>query len=229
MAKVKFGMMMTDARGKIGGQVFSKNKGGAYVRTKVTPANPQSSYQIAVRAALAAISAGWKSLSQAAREAWIGATGNYKTTDIFGDAKQLSGSQLYVKLNLNLSNAGQPGITLPPLPLGATGVSIDSVTADNSANTVEITTGGAVPAGHTALVFATPALSPGRSFLKSEYRLIGTKPAGSTSPLDVSSDYNAKFGAVGAVGQRIGVKVLFVRNATGESTLGGSADSLIVV
>ena len=42
MAKIKFGMMMTDASGKLGGQVFSKNRGGSYVRTKVTPTNPQT-------------------------------------------------------------------------------------------------------------------------------------------------------------------------------------------
>lgn len=45
MAKIKFGMMMTDARGKLGGQVFSKNRSGSYVRTKVTPVNPQTTTQ----------------------------------------------------------------------------------------------------------------------------------------------------------------------------------------
>ena len=55
MAKIKFGMMMTDARGKLGGQVFSKNKGGAYVRTKVTPSNPQTIAQTTRRALFAAI------------------------------------------------------------------------------------------------------------------------------------------------------------------------------
>ena len=49
MAKIKFGMMMTDASGKLGGQVFSKNRGGSYVRTKSTPVNRQSSAQMNVR------------------------------------------------------------------------------------------------------------------------------------------------------------------------------------
>src|SRR4030066_216535 len=228
-AKIKFGMMMTDARGKLGGQVFSKNKGGAYVRTKVTPANPQTSYQLAVRAALASISQSWKGLVQASRDAWNGAVGNFKITDIFGDVKILSGSQLYTKLNLNLTNAGQALITTPPLPQGAQTVTIDSVASDNSSNTVIITAGGAVPVGHTALVFATPAVSPGREFLKNEYRLIEAVAGGTVSPYAVSAAYNSKFGAVGAVGQRVGVKVLFVRNATGEASLGGAANSLIVV
>ena len=38
--KIKFGSEVVDGRGKIGGHVYSKNKGGAYKRTKVTPSNP---------------------------------------------------------------------------------------------------------------------------------------------------------------------------------------------
>lgn len=228
MAKIKFGMMMTDARGKLGGQVFSKNRGGSYVRTKVTPSNPQTSDQLGVRAAFASISQAWKGLAQAARDAWNGAVGNFSVQDIFGDSKQLTGAQLHNKLNLNLSNAGQSLITTPPLPQGAQTVSITSVDADNSANSVIITAGGSVPVGHTALVFATPAVSPGKKFLKNQYRLIGTLAGGTASPFTVSSSYNNKFGAVGAVGQRIGVRVLFVRNDTGEAALGGAADTLIV-
>ena len=36
MAKIKFGAMMVDASGKLGGQVFAKNRGGAYIRTKTS-------------------------------------------------------------------------------------------------------------------------------------------------------------------------------------------------
>lgn len=47
--KIKWGMMMTDGRGKLGGQVASKNRAGAYVRTKVTPVNPRTTQQQAIR------------------------------------------------------------------------------------------------------------------------------------------------------------------------------------
>jgi hypothetical protein len=40
--KMKFGAIVTEGRGKIGGHVASKNKSGAYLRTKVTPVNRQS-------------------------------------------------------------------------------------------------------------------------------------------------------------------------------------------
>src|SRR3546814_20356183 len=73
MAKVKFGALMTDARGKLGGHVFSKNRAGSYLRTKVTPVNPQTSYQTSVRALFGAISPQWSGLSQAVRDSFNGA------------------------------------------------------------------------------------------------------------------------------------------------------------
>jgi hypothetical protein len=49
MAKINFGQTVNDARGKLGGTVFSKNKSGAYTRRKVTPANPRTVAQSRVR------------------------------------------------------------------------------------------------------------------------------------------------------------------------------------
>src|SRR5690606_26146133 len=99
MAKIKFGMMMTDARGKLGGQVFSKNRGGSYIRTKVTPSNPRSSFQQAIRTLLSGFSQAWSSLTANQRSAWNGAVSNWSKTDIFGDIKNPTGKNLFVRLN----------------------------------------------------------------------------------------------------------------------------------
>ena len=64
MARIKFGMMMTDARGKLGGQVFTKTRSGATVRTKVTPVNLKSSAQALVRNRFGSLSQGWRGLSE---------------------------------------------------------------------------------------------------------------------------------------------------------------------
>jgi hypothetical protein len=53
--KVLFGAIVVDGRGKIGGHVMSKNRAGAFMRTKVTPINRKSSFQTGVRSRLAAI------------------------------------------------------------------------------------------------------------------------------------------------------------------------------
>ena len=88
MARIKFGMMMTDARGKLGGQVFSKNRSGAYVRTKVTPSNPRSMAQMSSRSILGSLSVMWNSLTLEKVSAWNAATADWQKTDIFGDLKK---------------------------------------------------------------------------------------------------------------------------------------------
>jgi len=117
MAKIKFGMMMTDARGKLGGQVFSKNRSGSYVRTKVTPINPQKPAQTAVRATFGAIAQAWSGLDQAQRDAWDGAVSNWQKTDIFGDVVNPTGKSLYQRLNTQLVASVQAQIGLPPAKL----------------------------------------------------------------------------------------------------------------
>ena len=42
MAKILTTAIVADIRNKLNGSVFSKNRYGAYVRTKVTPVNPQT-------------------------------------------------------------------------------------------------------------------------------------------------------------------------------------------
>lgn len=226
--KIKFGALVVDGRGKIGGHVASKNRAGAYLRTKVTPSNPQTSYQIGVRSFFTTVSQAWRGLTESQRDQWRTAVPNFSVSDIFGDSKQLSGSQLHQKLNLNLLNAGQSVITTPPVPAGADQVTIDSLAADNSSNTTILTMGGAVPAGTSMMVFATPAVSPGKTFVKNLYRLIAVAPPAEATPYDFSTEYQAKFGAVGATGQKIGVRCVFVNNSTGESAFGGAVETIIV-
>jgi len=133
MAKIKFGMMMTDARGKLGGQVFSKNKGGAYIRTKVTPVNPATVAQQLVRAIFAFFSQNWRALTEAQRTAWNAAVSNFTSTDIFADVRTPSGFNLYKKLNQNLLLISAAPIATPPLPQTVISPFLDSIVADQQA------------------------------------------------------------------------------------------------
>ncbi len=119
MAKVKFGLVVSDMRNKLNGSVFARNRGGAYVRTKVTPLNPQTAAQIGARSLLTSLAQDFRSLTQEQITAWNNATTQWQTTDIFGDSVSPTGLGLYVRLNANISNAGGTLITLPPSPVGA--------------------------------------------------------------------------------------------------------------
>ena len=147
MAKINFsGIAGVDMRNKLNGSVFSKNRGGAYVRTKVTPVNPQSTAQQNARNRLSTQSQNWRGETESARQSWIDASPNFPYTDIFGNSKTLSGFQLYVKFNSNLSYIGEAAISTAPAAVAIPSLAITALVADDSANTVIITATTPVPA-----------------------------------------------------------------------------------
>ena len=65
MAQIKFSPLVDDARGSVGDTTFSKWKGRSYIRTRVTPSNPQTTAQTNVRDAMRETVGLWQSLSTA--------------------------------------------------------------------------------------------------------------------------------------------------------------------
>ena len=216
MAKILFTAFLAEMRGKVNGTVFSKNRGGAYARTKVTPSNPQTAAQNLVRSRLTGFSQGWRGLAQSARDAWNAAVASFPRTNVFGNSKILSGHQLYIGLNSQLQAAGQSSIGTPPVPAGAPAVTSASGAAAAGAGTFTVTYApDPVPADTTLIIDCTEQVSAGKNNLNSLYRQVATVAAAATSPYDIATEYVAKFGSL-IEGQKIGVRVRSVNNLTGE-------------
>jgi hypothetical protein len=216
MAKILFGMMMTDARGKLGGQVFSKNNAGAYVRTKVTPVNPRSSAQTGVRSIFAQISQAWSGLTASQIKGWNKAVDSWKRTDIFGNLKSTTGKALFQRINQNLLNSGQAILNNAPVPTENSLLRLVAANFDVNAPLYDVqVTGNEV--GTVIQVQATPPLSEGTSFIKNRLRVIGYIAGSAATSLDVTALYTAKFGAV-ALGQNVHVAVRVI-NAVGQASV----------
>lgn len=215
--KCKFGAIVVDGRNKLGGHVASKNRAGAYWRTKVTPMNPNTSYQAEVRNRLSTLSSAWRGIGAAAILQWNNAVDLFKSTDIFGDIRRPTGLNLYQMLNNNLIRIGIAPITMPPLPV-ALPVIITGVLTAVSAGAIIVTfTEDPVITDSEIEVAATPALSPGKSFVKAEFRRIGLMPAIVANVTTLTTIYGAKFGPVGAADMKIFVKMHQVSKTTGQA------------
>lgn len=197
MAKIKFGMMMTDARGKLGGQVFSKNNAGSYVRTKVTPSNPQTSYQSSARALFGSISAGWSGLSQAVRDSFNAAVSDWATTDVFGDLRNPTGKNLFQRLNNQAQSAGLAAVVTVPAKATLPTDVVSAATIAVGAGTLTLT-GANTDASTQIMLYATPVLTAGTKFVKNRLRNITNFAGDSAVPLDEYTAYTAKFGAPAA-------------------------------
>lgn len=209
MAKIKFGMMMTDARGKLGGQVFSKNRGGSYVRTKVTPSNPRTLAQMESRNILGTVSSAWNGLTVAQRASWNSAVDEFKRTDVFGDLKTPSGKNLFTRLNKNLEQAGLAMLTLAPAKEEIAPITATAVVIDIASGAITFTDMAAVPAGMVAQISATPSLSAGISYVKNQFRVIDYVASGPITGTDLYTAYTDRFG-VPQAGGNVHVQIRFI-------------------
>lgn len=206
--KLKFGAIVTDGRGKIGGHVASKNRAGAYLRTKVTPSNPNTVAQAQARGILGSLSQGWSQLTDSQRQGWNNAVKEWGTTDIFGDIKNPSGINLFVKLNANLVSVGLPQVSDVPARSEVPAVVVTLAVYRISTDTISFGFDSTLADAHIALVRATPRLSAGVSFVKSQFRVIGYENVVDDA-LALVGSYSQKFG-VPSVGANVYASVQFV-------------------
>lgn len=206
--KLKFGMIVTDGRGKLGGHVLSKNRAGAYARTKVTPSNPQTVAQSSARALFGSISQGWSDLTATQRDAWNTAVADWQKTDIFGDLRSPSGKALYQRLNNQAQSAGYPAVTSAPARLEMVSGVIASAVLDTNNGEV-LLTGIFGGAGARVMLFGSPVLSDGTTFVKNKLSLISAQPSDLFDNGQAYTDFVSKFGAP-AVGNNIYLAVKYV-------------------
>lgn len=219
MARIKYSALVSDMRNKLNGSVLSKNRAGSYVRNKTTPVNPQTGFQQAVRQRLGALSTEWGALTQPQRQSWIASTASFPYTDIFGDKKELDGKSLFVKLNSNLSNVGNPTIQQAPASVGVPVFGIVNATFSPGATGLDdllITVSApTVPVGFKLAIYATPAVKPGVEFVKNKFRFIGTATA-TGSNVDATALYNERFGGIFPAGYGMQIRVALVSTTSGQ-------------
>jgi hypothetical protein len=194
--KVLYTAMMADARGKLNGTVASKNRAGAYMRTKVTPVNRRTSFQTMIRAAFTAFTKAWSgTLTEAQRQAFTAFAHLHPITDIFGNKRLLDGKAMYISMNTALTNAGLALVTAPPtvtatgelgaLTLVATIAAGGTLTLATNETGVDVTS--------KINVYSTPVQPNGVNFVKSQLRYIGNFASAGT-PYNIKADWIAKFG-----------------------------------
>lgn len=217
MAKFTPGAIVSEVRGTIAATTYSKNKGGAILRNRVTPINRRSTNQTQRRQILAALASAWRSLSQANRDSWNNASPNFPQSDNLGQTIFLTGEQLYVRCNANLILTGNAQITSAPAPTSFDVLAFTSLTATADDGAISLAFTPTVPTGFEMVVRATPPISPGVSFVpQSKFRFLSSIAPAATSPQDIAAAYAAVFGAItGATDQKIFVEMFLVEQASG--------------
>lgn len=233
MAKFNASGVGGDIRGKLGNSVFSRNKGGAIIRQKVTPNNPKTASQQQVRQNFGQNSKAWSgTLTQDQRNAWTAFAAANPVNNVFGNSITLTGLAMYNRLNQVLLQIGAAVISDPPVAYsveqlpGATALSVDS---DGGELDVILTTAaGSVSSATSYYIFATPGLAPGKTPNQSLYRFVAAMPAGSSigGSIDITTPYQTKFGLPSA-GTQVWCDVAQVNNETGALLTGVPISTIV--
>ncbi len=204
MALTKLGGLAQDVRGSLAGTVFSRNRGGSYVRQKVSPVQPVSQFSSAARALFGALAQRWSTaLTESQRQAWITFATTHTFVNVFGDAITVSGMNMYQSVNRALGQIGKPFLDDPPVTFAAPAVLSSAIAGTVTAGVLSALTQATVisdtpPTDYTMYIFATPPLPAGVTPQKSQFRLINPTPyVHLTITTALLSAYNARFSTPG--------------------------------
>lgn len=97
--KVRFGMLMTDAVGKAGGQCIQRFRGTNVLRNITQPVQSAKAKKNKQRHNVALMAQFWKSISSAHRAEWVAIGQKLERVNTWGDVVRLSGRQAFFSLN----------------------------------------------------------------------------------------------------------------------------------
>lgn len=220
MALVLFGNGITDMRGSISGNTYSRSRFGASVRAKTSPVIPTSNFASASRSLLPSIAIDWSNLlTQTERAQWNAFALVNPAVNVFGQVSYLSGMQWYVKTQINVTISGGTRFTVPPIGGAQAGLLSLGVTAiHGSPGTLAVSYTHAVASG-TALLhaFATINVNPGVYYVSSLLRDLGTftlQASGGATAL--ITQWKARFENISLItGKKIFVLATVIEPTTG--------------
>ena len=204
MAIIKFGTIVTNASGKIGGHYFSNSLGGATLATlprqrKNSSTTSQSSAstspynKAAISAALIYVVKSYKLLTAVQKQAWALAAPNFPTVNKLGVPNKPSGYHCYVHINYGYYSNSGTLLTAPPAnQAGTTPQQFTFIACSLISITINLAI--AVPANYTAYLYATRSMSAGIKPTLTQFSLFHTLGTGSVGNKNVTSEYINKFG-----------------------------------
>lgn len=169
--------------GACGAVVYSRNKGGYYMRQRVTPTNPNSSRQQTARSLFGTYASKWTTaLTQAQRDLWNAYAETHFVKNSLGLDVKINGLSWYVMFSCRLADAGQGAITDPPVGADPDGFTTFTV-AFTTTTTVDVTYAVALGGTESMQLWMTLPGTTGQTPNEAQARLVGYSALAAASPI----------------------------------------------
>ena len=210
MARIKYGTIVTQINGSVGGNVFQNNAFGFTLKSKGAVRKPSSNKQNINKGYVSSVSKAWANLSDSDRNAWISYAATYPQPSKHSPTDYLSGYGLFLKWNqVYMTGTTIPGqiIAAPPLALPESSIptweflcfpSIHNLNQLNATWTVD------TPDWLCNIELGAPMPS-GQNFIGSKTRFISVCTPEATS-IGIDGPYRRSFGRRALVGERVPIR-----------------------
>ncbi|MGX8689084.1 MAG: InlB B-repeat-containing protein [Bacteroidaceae bacterium] len=204
--------------GSAKGVTASQNKGAIFIRTRGTGSKKRTADQAAIKSIFKQLQQNWKNLGAAEIQAWNNAAKSQSGRRVLGQKAQLTGANLYLRLNFWVVRCGGQPIGLPPVLTGIEQPAVAEAAISNGSFMFRL---GRVPEGADGLRLVIMATGP---------QTVGTVTGvgrGSTfcEPLvpsvgavNLLQAYAAKFGMPNAGKPKVFLRYFYVNPTTGEKS-----------
>lgn len=186
MAIFRPGASVAEVRGSVGGTVFSRNRGGSYMRTRVAPIQPNTTRQGTIRNAMALLQnvfAGTLTANQ--RSQWTSFAENNTRPNRLGEQIRLSAINMFIRINSIRKAAGVSTLTVPPTGSCETGGPTITVAATTAAGLTITAISPALSAGDILVFQCSGPLSNVVNFFKGPWAYCNYYKSTDTTPLTV--------------------------------------------
>jgi len=207
VALIETGSIVADIRGKVGDEIYSRNRGGSYVKSYAIPANPQTSLQTLYRDYFAQGVSIWAGFSEAVKLRWDSYAEANPMRMANGQIKTYTGRQLYLHRALRgyVTDDQGPSYPTPPLnwPVGQPSISVPAAT------TLYVNFGVATTSYDWAMIFYISDQLPNtiRSFNSAPQKRVTHNYFGTSPTSNRYSTWNSRYGS----GPFVNGRRLFVR------------------
>lgn len=178
MATIRTGSIVSDIRGSVGSETYSRNPGGLYVKARSTPTQPASSHRDLTQLALTTITQAWSgTLTEAQRAGWRQYAKRWPIPNRLGQMIHVTGLNHFVRCNFYefLSHTSVRNLNAPPS--GPAHIPTFTFTANGTSNQVTIalpmTNYSPPPTEQRLYLFLGEGINSGRTYYSSPWRWSG--------------------------------------------------------
>ena len=204
--------------GSAKGVTASQNKGAIFIRTRGTGSKKRTADQATIKSIFKQLQQNWKNLGAAEIQAWNNAAKSQSGRRVLGQKAQLTGANLYLRLNFWVVRCGGQPIGLPPVLTGIEQPAVAEAAISNGSFMFRLNSVPEQAAGLRLVIMATGPQTVGTVTGVGRGSTFCEPLVPTAGAVNLLQAYASKFGMPNAGKPKVFLRYFYVNPTTGEKS-----------